>query len=105
MCADAFCHGPQSPHQPAPTGLSGPEASERWVTKRPVGAVFAAHARVDHHHGPPCQCTRQAAEGHLSGAGLVRHAAGGAAALAAVAQPVSLSADAALVNQLNGAWR
>lgn len=35
----------------------------------------------------------------------MRQAAGGAAALAAVAQPVSVSADAALVKQPNGAWR
>lgn len=96
---------PQSLHQPAPTGLSGPEASECWVTKRSVGAVTAANTRVDHHHGPPYQCIRQAAEGHLSSAGLMRYTAGGAAALAAVAQPVSVSTDAALVNQPNGAWR
>lgn len=84
---------------------SGPEAPERWVTKRPVGAFVTAKARVYHHHGPPHQRTRRAAEGHLSGAGPMGHAAGGVAASAAVAQPVRVGTDAALVNQPNGARR
>lgn len=84
---------------------SGPEGPQCWVAKRPVGAAFTTHTRVDHHHRPPQQRPRQAAEGHLSRAGLVRDAAVRVAAAAAVAQPVRLSADAALVEQPNGAWR
>lgn len=58
-----------------------------------------------HHHRPPYQRPRQAAEGHLSSAGLVRDAAARVAASTAVPQPVNLSTDAALVNQPDGAWR
>lgn len=60
---------------------------------------------MDHHHRPPEQRPRQAAEGHLSRAGVLRDAAARVAAATAVAQPEHLSADAALVEQPNGAWR
>lgn len=105
MRADLLPHGLTHLLNLCSCGSSGPEAPECWVAKRPVGAVVTANARFYHHHGPPHQCTRQAAEGHLSSAGPMGYAAGGVAALAAVAQPVRVGTDAALVNQPNGARR
>lgn len=100
-------------YTPPVTGLShsvnvdssGPEGPECWVAKRPVGAGVAAHTRVYHHHRPPYERPRQAAEGHLSSAGLLRDAAAQVGAPTAVPQPVNLSTDAALVKQPNGAGR
>lgn len=82
---------------------SGSEAPECWVTKRPVRAVPTANTRVYHHHRPPYQRSRRAAEGHLHGAGPMGHAAEGVGAPAAVPQPVRLGADAALVKHPDGA--
>lgn len=61
-----------------------------------------ADARVDHHHGSLQQFAGGAAEGHLSRGGVVRRAAAGVGALAAVPQLVGTSAVAALVNEPNG---
>lgn len=84
---------------------SGPEGPQCWVVKRPVGAGVAAHTRVYHHHRPAYQHPRQAAEGDLGSAGLVRDAAAPVGAATAVAQPERPSTDAALVKQPDGAWR
>lgn len=103
MFTDLYAFGHLS--RSADLDSSGPEGPECWVAERPVGAGFAAHARVYHHHRPLYQRPRQAAEGHHSSAGLVRDTAARVGASTAVAQPVDLGADAALVKQPDGAGR
>lgn len=58
--------------------------------------------RVDQHHCSLNHAAREAAEGHLSGGGLLRSAAARVGALTTVFQAVSARAIAAVVNETDG---
>lgn len=88
----------------AHTGRSGPISPQSRVTVGGVGAVVMTNTRVDHHHGSLQQSAGGAVEGDLGRGGVIRRAAAGVGALSAEPELEGLSAEAALVNESDGAW-